>query len=465
MGNLAAQFSRLIILLLARPDTATPEGRAQARHRQIALTSLSSVLAKIISLLTALVSVPLTLAYLGSERYGIWLTLSAFPSMFAFVDLGIGSGLMNAVSNAHGRNDQAEVKAAISSALISLILLALVLSMLSMILSVVVPWKNILHLNSTLASAEIGPAVAVFLLTFSWALPIEVVERAQIGLQMGFSAMNWRCVGSIASLVAVLAAIGSRASLPWLVFAFSGVPLIATLLNGLVFFGLTHKQLRPARGALDPTVLRSIHGAGAMFFITQAVAGATKYSDNFIIAKYLGAASVPTYAVPEKLFAQVSGIALMMLSPYWPAYREALSRGDLRWVGRTFARTLTLTVLLSTLASMSLVAACPLLVMVWTHGKLKPSMSLLMGLAVWKIVECTSFALMTFLNGLGKIRVQAISGLITAAFSLSLEIYLVQVMGVPGAVWGTAVAFALFTVIPWLMQSRRELTSLSTRTA
>jgi len=51
------------------------------------------------------VTVPLTLNYLGSEHYGLWMTISSVSVMLGFADLGIGNGVLNAVADAYGRDD------------------------------------------------------------------------------------------------------------------------------------------------------------------------------------------------------------------------------------------------------------------------------------------------------------------------------------------------------------------------
>src|SRR5689334_22756939 len=107
---------RVIALFALRPfDMSTPEGRAQERHRRVALSTLASVAAKIISVGTALISVPLALNYLGAERYGMWMTMSSLVAMLSFADFGIGNGVVNAVANAHGRDQIVEIRNYISS--------------------------------------------------------------------------------------------------------------------------------------------------------------------------------------------------------------------------------------------------------------------------------------------------------------------------------------------------------------
>lgn len=81
----------------------------------MALTAVSSAGAKVVAIVTMLVTVPLTLHYLGSERYGMWMTISSIIGMMGFADLGMGLGLMNAVSEAHGQEDRLAAERYVSS--------------------------------------------------------------------------------------------------------------------------------------------------------------------------------------------------------------------------------------------------------------------------------------------------------------------------------------------------------------
>ncbi len=70
------------------------------------MTTITSGIAKAIGILASLISVPLTYRYLGPERYGIWMVLISIITALSFADLGIGNGLMNAVSEAYGKDDR-----------------------------------------------------------------------------------------------------------------------------------------------------------------------------------------------------------------------------------------------------------------------------------------------------------------------------------------------------------------------
>src|SRR5215213_8385074 len=111
-------------------DTSSREGRSRERYRRAALTSLSSMAANGISFLAKLAVVPLTLGYLGTERYGLWVTISSLAAMLALADLGTGNGLLTAISEAHGKDDREEARRYVSSAFFMLSGIALSLAAL-----------------------------------------------------------------------------------------------------------------------------------------------------------------------------------------------------------------------------------------------------------------------------------------------------------------------------------------------
>ena len=102
-------------------DTSTDDGRSKERYRRVVLTAGSSFVSKGVTILTGLISVPLTVHYLGAERYGLWMTISSTIAFLTFADLGLGNGLLNAVSKANGLDDQADATTAVSSAFFMLL--------------------------------------------------------------------------------------------------------------------------------------------------------------------------------------------------------------------------------------------------------------------------------------------------------------------------------------------------------
>ncbi len=79
------------LLKLSSFNTQTAEGRSRERYRRASLSTIAAGLSKVVSILTGLITVPLTIKYLGAERYGLWMTISSTIAMLTFADLGIGN--------------------------------------------------------------------------------------------------------------------------------------------------------------------------------------------------------------------------------------------------------------------------------------------------------------------------------------------------------------------------------------
>lgn len=429
-------------------DPATAEGRAKERQRRIALTALVSGLAKIVSVSTALISVPLTLRYLGAERYGLWMTMSSLVAMLGFADLGVGNGLLTSVASANGRNDRIAIKAYVSSAYCVLSLIAVVAIATFSVGYPFVDWRRIFNLQTEIARREAAPALAALICCFALAIPIGIAQKVQMGLQRGFLASLWQCAASLLALAGVLVVIHWRAPLPLLVLALVGAPLLIGVMNGLTFFVFLAPDIAPSLRSVSIPAIRSIAGIGTLFLILQIVGALAYASDNIVIARILGAAAVAGYAVPVQMFNLIGTVIVMALAPLWPAYGEAIARGDTRWVKSTLKRSLFLSVGVASTGAAILVVAGPWLIDRWVNHAVAPSIQLLVGLGVWKVVEAAGNSLAVFLNGARVVRLQIVMASLTAVSAIVLKIVLVRDMGPAGAVWASIAAFSICSLLP-----------------
>src|SRR5262245_61446781 len=190
-------------VLTLRGDVSSEEGRAHERKRRILLSALAAAGAKAVSLLALLVTVPLTLGYLGVERYGLWTAMSGLLLVIGFADLGLGYGLINSLAKAEGLGDSVYARRAVSSAFFMLTAIAAALSLILFLSWHALPWGAFLNARSPETSAEAGKAMAVLLACFLVGLPVSVVNHGFAGLQEGFRASLYQGIGSLLGLVAI----------------------------------------------------------------------------------------------------------------------------------------------------------------------------------------------------------------------------------------------------------------------
>ena len=163
-------------------------------------------------------------------------------------------------------------------------------------------------------------------------------------------------------------------------------------------------------------------------------------SDNIVIAQVMGAAAVAVYAVPQKLFSFVSTLVSMAVTPLWPAYGEAIARGDVAWVRRVFLGSLWLTLAITVPLCTLLALAGPWILRVAVGKSLHAPMSLLVVLAVWGVVFAVSASVAMLLNGAGVLKAQTIAAVFSSLANLALSIFLTRRLGVIGVCLGSIIA-------------------------
>ena len=84
------------------------------RTQTVKRNVLWSFLIKGISIIVSLIMVPLTLGYVSSEVYGIWLTLSSVLHWLTFMDVGFTTGLKNRLAEALAHEDYEKGKSLVN---------------------------------------------------------------------------------------------------------------------------------------------------------------------------------------------------------------------------------------------------------------------------------------------------------------------------------------------------------------
>lgn len=448
---------------LMRPQTQPGQSaHAQQRFTRIVKTTGASAIGRAIGVFTSLISVPLTYRYLGAERYGIWVILISFISVLGFIDFGIGNGLINAVAEAYGRDDRARAQQAVSSAVLLMGSLAACFGAVGAAAYPWLPWTRLLHGATNKAVAEGRTAFLVMFCWFVLNIPLSLVTRVLAGLQRTYSAQIVVALGNIVSLIALLAVIAMHAALPALVLASISGVVLATTVN-IFLLRRDFPWLMPSLSACQAVSINKMMRLGAMFFVLQCCFAAAYTSDNLVIAQVLGPAAVAAFVIPQKLFSSVDMVVNMGIAPLWPAYGEALARGDIAWVRKAFWSSLGLTLAITLPLCTALAFAGPWLLRMAAGRTLRAPITLMIALAVWGVVSALSTAVATMLNGTGVVKPQTLVVVFASICNLGLSILLTRRLGVVGVCLGSILTQVLITwpfycvMVPRLLRSWRTL--------
>lgn len=445
--RLLRNWNKHIRLHLKSPKMTTASRDAD-RHRRALLTGGTGIAARATSMGVSIITVPLTLHYLGNERFGLWITISSVVAMASFADFGIGNGVLNTVAEAFGQDDILSIRRAISSGFAVLTMIGGSLLTLFLLAYHFVAWGDLFRVASDRARSEAGPAMLAFAVCFTLNIPLDVVQRVQLGLQEGFRPNIWQICSSGSSLIGIVCVVHLRLGVPALVLVFAGAPVLGVALNALYFFGFCRRDLIPQWDMVSPKTISQITSLGGMFFLIQVVVAISFSADNFIIARALGVNSVAPYSVPQRMFSVISVMLFTMVTPLWPAYGEAVSRGDLNWVRRTLSRTLLGALALSTIVSGSLLLLAHRILLIWVGPSIRPTFMLLLGLAVWEIVRSFTGTLQMFLNGASILRFQTVTHCIFGVACLIAKFSCARAFGIAGVPWAGIATYSLFIVLP-----------------
>lgn len=444
------------ILQFSSHDTSTIEGKSNERYRRILLTGGSTAVVKLFSAAINLITVPLTINYLGSERYGLWMTISSIIAIMAFADLGLGNGLLNAVSKANARSNKKEAQVAVSSTFFILLGISSLLFIIFISVYSFIPWEYIFNVKSKIAISESGPTILVLVIMLLINIPLGVIQRIQNGYQEGYRYQTWLAFGSLISFFGLLTCIFFETGLPSLVFAFSGGQLFATVLNGIHLFYKKRPYIKPRLRHFQLSVGKILIKKGLVFFFLVVFTLIANASDNIIIAQTLGPDSVSAFEIVKKLFL-FSMLTNFIIEPLWPAFGEAIESGDMVWAKKTFNKVLLLSIGAGLIITLPLLLFGKQIIEIWVGEEFIPPWSLLLGFYVYIILLNYTGVMSVLINSSDLVGKQLLPIGLSAVISIILKVFLSLYFGISGIIWATVIAWSVAFVIPAYYLSKAVL--------
>jgi O-antigen/teichoic acid export membrane protein len=373
------------------------------RDRAIRQTVAASIGAKAFSVACSLVQVPLALHYLGTEAYGFWVTLFSIVQILNFMDFGLGVGMQHAMAKSYGGDDMETMKRAFWTGVAVLGLLGLVVLSVGLPIALFASWADIMHIHDPGLRRETGGALVVAISAFVVGLPFNAVARLSAAAQRGWIQAGWIAAGSALSLGLVAAAAFGRWGFLW----FLAASLLVPFLQGL---GLLFHLLRILGWSLMPTALapaaevRSMLRSSLYFAFPQFGLALVQSAPALAISLAAGSSAVTGYTLLMRLFGPFQQGQIILLTPVWPAYTEAHTRGDHSWVRRTFLMTMIAFVILA--AGVAGVAwQSQAILALWIGPSAVYTGRRLAALAAaWCILQMSAQPFIYYLTGVGRLR-------------------------------------------------------------
>jgi O-antigen/teichoic acid export membrane protein len=423
-------------------------GLRQRRFMAIVQGVVSGVANRALAVVIGLVSVPLTIHYLGAERYGVWALVGSTLAWLRLADIGIGNGLNNAIAGAFGAERHDLVKAHISTGFALLSGIAVILGLVVALVWPWIDWIDIFNVKTEIAKAEVGPAMAAAILVFLVSFPLSIIARVYTATQDGKLANYWGAAGNVMSLVALFFATHTHGGLVWLVVAVSGTAVMMDALSGAWLFLVRKPHFAPHWKSVRRTSVHTVMNVGVQFFLIQILALILFESQNFLVAHYLGADQVPSYNLTYKLFGYCSLIQGLLFNYVWVAYSEAIARRDIDWVRKTFRMNMAFSLLFTTAMVIPLIFIAQPFIRLWAGDVAVPSMQLVYWMAAWTMINAYCSPISCLLAAAGHLKLQLAYSSATVLVNLALALHLVKSWGSSGVIAATVIAYLIFMCVP-----------------
>ena len=439
------RIAAVLKFLVGRVDSVDPRRRRLLAIVQGVVTGLAN---RFVGILISLISVPLSIGYLGPERFGVWVLIGSLLAWARMADLGIGNGLTNSLASAFGAERSDLARTHVSTAFAVLSAIALTLGAAVLFAWPWLDWPHLFGVHSALARAEVGPAIAVAVVIFLLGFPLSIIGATYMAVQDGKIANYWGMAGNVASFLALVAVTRTEGGLIWLVIAVSGTNLAVNAISGLWLFTRRRPEMAPRLGSVRRESAKGLLHIGGQFFLIQIMALIVFETDNLVIAHYLGADSVPPYSLTYTLFGFTSIIQAILFKYVWVAYAEAIARRDIDWVRRIFAINLASSLGFTLATVVPLVFIARPFITVWAGAEMAPPGELLLWMAAWSMINAFCSPTACLLAAASRMSAQVVYSAAAAILNLALSVYLVQHWGIVGVIAATVISYAVFIVVP-----------------
>ena len=437
-------------------DARTPK-ESQRRYRGIAAAAISGLLGKGTSLLVGAITVPLTVRYLGSEGYGLWITISSAVAMFFVLDIGIASTLTNLISKAYAKDDKQQAAEYFVTAFWLVIGIAFTLGLLGVVLWPHIHWAFLFHVQDPALARETSWAAAAAFTAFLFALPSGLASRVLGGYQQLHLANLFAAGGSLASLIGVIVVIQLHGRLALLVMVYAGSSALANAICLLWVCFFQKPWLKPWPSRFKKHLAGEIFHTGGQFFLIQIAGLVVFNSDNLVISHYLTPAQVTPYSVTWRVVSYITTLQALAFASLWPAYSEAYAKGDMAWIRLAYTRNRWITLAVLAAGCAVLLSAGQHIILLWAGPAAVPSVQLLWLMCVWMVILAITTNQSCLMGATSRVKKQAVFSLVSAGANLALTILWVRTLGIIGVLLGTVVSYLLFIVIPATLEVRSIL--------
>ena len=193
---------------------------------------------KIIGIIISLILVPMTVNYVSSAQYGLWLTISSIVAWISYFDFGFAHGFRNRFTEAMALNDRELAKQYVSTTYAVLTIIFVTMAFVVLVINSFLDWSSLLNVGLEYGH-ELRLVFAVLTITLCLNMIASVLPTMLTADQRPVYSSLFIVIGQIMSLIVIGILIRVTAGrLLYLAFALSVIPLLVLFVASFFVFSL-----------------------------------------------------------------------------------------------------------------------------------------------------------------------------------------------------------------------------------
>lgn len=404
-----------------------------SRSAKVKKNILGSFGVKGISIIISLILVPLTIGYISSELYGIWLTLVTVISWAHLFDFGFGNGVRNKLAESIAHNDWQKARKYVSTAYFYFILVFIPICIIVFFICPYISWTQLLNVDTTYQEL-IVQVMRIVIISFSISMIVNIQNTVLRALQLNALASFFGTLGQIlVLLVTFILTLTTEPSLIYLALVVSGCPIIINLICSFWLYGHKYKQLAPSYHSIDTKLVHDVLNLGLKFFVIQIAFLILYQTMNVIISHVSGPESVTEYNVVYQYISFPMLATSMVVEPFWSAFTDAYTVKDFGWMQRAYKKLLKM-YLYAVLAVLLLAALYPIAFRLWLGDKVSVHFNMVAVVACYVLVMIWNSIHSPLKNGTGCIKISLYCSIVMSVINIPLALFLGNIFGAQGVV-------------------------------
>jgi O-antigen/teichoic acid export membrane protein len=396
-------------------------------------TIIYSFIYRGLSIVTTLILVPVTLKYLNSTNYGIWITISTIIAWFVYFDVGLGNGMRNKFAEAVAKDDHTQARIYVSTTYALIVIIFSFILIIFLFINPILNWVKILNAPPEMA-LELRKLALVVFVFFCFQMVFKLLGTVVTANQEAEKASLYGFLGNLISLILVyLLTITTSGDLLLVGIVYSISPVLVLLLASFWVYNHKYKLYTPSLKHVKLKYIKDLMNLGIKFFVIQASLIILIQASNVIIAQIFGPEEVTKFNIAFRYFNVVIMFWWIFISPIWSAITEAWVIDDIAWIKGIIKKLRLFWVALS-IGTLCMLAFSNFVYRIWIGGDIEIPLSISASLTFYIITYSYNGIYYQFLNGVGIIRLQLYAGIFSMILYIPLAIFLCNLFGVSGVV-------------------------------